>query len=99
MTYNIILSKKGPYYIARVKEWPEVVIREKTRQAALSRVKDQLIDYLAQQVEIIQIDLDPPAAIDNPWLKNFGRFKDDPTFADLQAEIAAYRQTMDRVVE
>ena len=31
----------------------------------------------------------------NRKLENFGRFKDDPTFEDLQTEIAAYRQTVE----
>ena len=32
----------------------------------------------------------------NPWLDKFGWFKNDPTFDDLQREIAAYRQEIDR---
>lgn len=31
----------------------------------------------------------------NRWVEQFGRFKDDPTFDDLQQEIATYRQTID----
>jgi hypothetical protein len=33
-----------------------------------------------------------PDETGNPWLDKFGWFKDDPTFDDLQAEMAAYRQ-------
>jgi len=32
----------------------------------------------------------------NPWLDKFGWFKDDPTFDDLQLEIAAYRRELDK---
>lgn len=31
----------------------------------------------------------------NPWLDNFGRFKDDPTFDDFLAEMEAYRRELD----
>jgi len=99
MTYDVILSKKDNTYVARVKEWPEVVVEEQTREEAIRQVKEQLVEYLTSQVEVIQIDVDLPAKTGNPWLDNFGRFKDDPTFADLQAEIAAYRQELDNVAE
>lgn len=32
----------------------------------------------------------------NPWLDKFGWFKEAPTCDDLQSEIAAYRQEVDR---
>lgn len=32
----------------------------------------------------------------NPWVDKFGWFKDDPTFDDLEAEIASYRKEIDR---
>jgi predicted RNase H-like HicB family nuclease len=95
MTYDVILTKQDNKYVARVREWPEVVVEEQSREAAIDQVKERLVEYLTSQVEVIQIDITPPSANDNPWLKNFGRFQADPTFAELQAEIAAYRQTLD----
>lgn len=95
MTYNIILSRRNNKYIARVREWPEVVVEEQTREAAIDQVKEQLVEYLTHEVEVVQIDIELPVKIGNPWLDNFGRFKDDPTFDELQAEIAAYRQIVD----
>jgi predicted RNase H-like HicB family nuclease len=95
MTYNVILSKQENKYVARVKEWPEVVAEEQTREEAVQQIKERLIEYLTYQVEVIQIDIALPPKTGNPWLDNFGRFKDDPTFADLQAEITAYRQVVD----
>lgn len=95
MTYDVILSKKNNKYVARVKEWPEVVVEEQTREEAIHQIKEQLVEYLTHQVEVIQIDIDLPIKTGNPWLDNFGRFRNDSTFADLQAEIAAYRQRLD----
>ena len=97
MTYDVILSKKDNTYVARIKEWPEVMVEEQTREAAIRQVREQLVEYLASQVEVIQIEVDLPAKSGNPWLGNFVRFKDDPTFANLQAEIAAYRQELDNI--
>jgi predicted RNase H-like HicB family nuclease len=95
MTYDIILSRRNNKYIARVREWPEVVVEEQTREAAIDQVKEQLIEYLTHEVEVVQIDIELPVKTGNPWLDNFGRFKADPTFDELQAEITAYRQAVD----
>jgi hypothetical protein len=39
---------------------------------------------------------DSPTLTGNPWLDKFGWFKDDPTFDDLQLDIAAYRRELDK---
>ncbi len=71
------------------------MVEEQTREAAIDQIKEQLVEYLAHEVEVVQIDIELPAKAGNPWLDNFGRFKADPTFDELQAEISAYRQTLD----
>ncbi len=45
--------------------------------------------------EVVQIDMPSPmqSSEPNPWLKNFGRFKDDPTFDDLLEEIALFKSS------
>lgn len=96
MIYDIVLRKRENQYIARVKEWPEVWTSDKTRNEALQRVQTQLLEYLTEPVEIVQIDI--PLSTKNPWLDKFGWFKNDPTFDDLQAEIAAYRQEIDQTM-
>lgn len=99
MIYDIILTKLDNKFIARAKEWPEVVVEEDTRTKAIDQIKMQLSDYLANQIEVIQVEIPLPTQIRNPWLDKFGWFKDDPTFDDLQAEIAAYRKEIDQVME
>lgn len=99
MICDIILSQEDDKYIARAKEWPEVTVIENSRNAAIARLKSQLLDYLTNQVEVVQVDIPLPTETGNPWLDKFGWFKDDPTFDDLQAEIAAYRQEIDREME
>ncbi|HEX6383725.1 MAG TPA: hypothetical protein VF177_03545 [Anaerolineae bacterium] len=96
MIYDVILSREDDKYVARVKEWPDVVVESLSREEAIRQVKERLADYLTHQVEVVQIEVEPPVTVDNPWLRNFGRFKDDPTFDDLEAIMTAYRQELDR---
>ena len=96
MICDVILSKENDKYVARVKDWPEVIAKENTRDKAINRVKLNLLDYLTNKVEVIQIEVPLPAKTGNPWLDKFGWFKDDPTFDDLQAQIAAYRKEIDQ---
>lgn len=96
MIYDVILSRENDKYIARAKEWPEVTVVENSRDAAIDQLKSQLLDYLSNKVEVVQVDIPLSTQTGNPWLDKFGWFKDDPTFDDLQAEIAAYRQELDQ---
>jgi predicted RNase H-like HicB family nuclease len=96
MTYEVILRKNLNKYIARVRDWPEVVIEEETREAAIAQIKKQLRAYLSQPSEVIQIELEPAAPGEHPWLQFAGIWADDPTWDDFVAEVAAYRQEMDK---
>ncbi|MDZ7289128.1 MAG: hypothetical protein ONB44_05565 [candidate division KSB1 bacterium] len=99
MTCDVILSKKGNTYVARIREWPEVMAEEKTRDAVIHKIKTNLLEYLTKQVEVVKIEVPLPNETGNPWLDKFGWFKDDPTFDDLQAEITAYRKEIDQAME
>lgn len=96
MLYDVILSRDNDNYIARAKDWPEVTVIEKSRDAAITQLKSQLLDYLNNQVEVVQVEIPLVTQTANPWLKQFGAFRDDPTFDDLQVEIATYRQELDQ---
>jgi len=95
MTYDVILRKNQNKYIARVRDWPEVVIEEETREAALTQIKQHLMAYLSQAPEVIPIELAPGAAAEHPWLQFAGMWADDPTWDDFVTEVAAYRQEID----
>lgn len=70
-----------------------MIAEEESREGVLRRIQARLLEYLTKQVEIVQIDVPAPIQPRNPWLDNFGYFQDDPTFEDLQQEIANYRQS------
>ena len=96
MLYDIILTKQNNRYFARVREWPDIVAEEMSREAVLQRIARKLTDYLARrQVEVVQIEVPLPAEKPNPWLETFGTLKDDPTFDDLQREIEQYRKELE----
>ena len=98
MMYDVILSRQKNQYLARVKEWPEIMAYDYKRDKAIRQVQTQLFDFLTQQqVEVVQIEVPLTIKTNNPWLDKFGWFKEDPTFDDLQSEIAAYRQEIDVV--
>ena len=96
MIYEVILSRENDKYIARAKEWPEVKVIENSRDAAIDQLKNQLLDYLTNKVEVVQVEIPLPIQTGNNWLDKFGYFQEDPTFDDLQAEIAAYRREIDQ---
>jgi hypothetical protein len=98
MTYDIILRQENQRYLAQVREYPQVTAEASNRYLALQRIRDGLKEYLSNHVEIVQIDLDLPEVPVNPWVEQFGRFKDDPDFDEYLAEIQSYRQELDAEV-
>ncbi|MDY0091782.1 MAG: hypothetical protein RBT80_03690 [Candidatus Vecturithrix sp.] len=95
MLYDVILTRNKDTFTARVKEWPVVKVKANSRERAIQQVKARLREYLTRQIEVIQVDIPFPEPNQNPWLETFGRFKDNPTFEDMQAEIVAYRKELD----
>jgi predicted RNase H-like HicB family nuclease len=95
MTYDVILRKTKNKYVARVRDWPEVVIEEDSREAAITQIKAQLSAYLSQPPEVIPIDLEPVARGDHLWLQFAGMWANDPTWDAFVAEVEAYRQEID----
>jgi hypothetical protein len=90
MKVDVILSKRGDRYLAQISNFPEIRVKGASREAALSGIAQRLRDYLAR-VELVRLDLDESQA-DSLLLKQFGSFRDDPTFDGWLEEIAAYRQ-------
>ena len=95
MTYDVILRKKNNRYIARVRDWPELVVEETSREAAINQMREQLVEYLSAPPEVVQIDVEPMTQA-NPWLKFAGMWADDSTWNDFLAEVEAYRQETDQ---
>ena len=97
MSYDVLVVKNpNNGYTARLLAWPAVVAHASTRSEAISKIEEAAISVLSDG-EIIQIDVQQNQFGEqrNPWLDNFGLFKDDPIFDDWTAEIENYRKSVD----
>ncbi len=96
MTYDVLLTKKDEKFIARVRQWPEVVVEDETEEKVLARARADLKTLLAEG-RIVQLDLDlEPTG--HPWLKFAGMFADDPDWEEFQESIQQYREELDRAL-
>lgn len=96
MVCDVVINKKKDKYFARIKDWPEISAEEDSRDEALNQVRSKLIDFLTNNVELVQIEVPFTTQAANPWIEKFGWFRNDLTFDDLQSEIASYRDEIDR---
>jgi hypothetical protein len=97
MRYQVFVqSHPDKGYIATVLGICDCIAEGGTKEEAVAKVRATLTARLTQG-EVVTIDVDVPVSdrARNPWLENFGRFKDDPTFDDFLAEIEAYRREVD----
>lgn len=95
MLCDVVIHKKKDKYFARIKDWPEISVEGNSRDEALSQIRSKFIDYLTNNVELVQIEIPFLSRTANPWIEKFGWFKSDPTFDELQSEIASYRKKID----
>jgi predicted RNase H-like HicB family nuclease len=94
MQYQVLVqSQPDQSFSAAVLGVPDCVAEGQTEEEAIANAKEALQARLAQG-KIVTIEVEMPEA-ENPLLQYAGRFKDDPTFDDYLAEIAAYRQQLD----
>jgi len=83
MIYDVILSQKENQYLARVKEWPEIMAYDTKRDEAIRQVQSQLVDWLTRQkMEVVQIEVSLPTQTNTPWLDKFAGFKEEATLSD-----------------
>lgn len=96
MQYQIFVqSYANNGFVAAVIGMPDCLAEGQTKEEAVANAKAALQSRLSQG-EIVTIDVEPQAAQENnPLLKHFGRFKDDPTFDEYLADIEAYRRQVD----
>jgi hypothetical protein len=76
---------------------PEYRVVGSDRTSALAALQQLLAKNLSQ-AEIVSLDVAVPQP-ENPWLKMAGRFKDDPHFDEMLADIEDYRRQRDREME
>lgn len=97
MNYQIFVqSQNNDAYRAFVLGVPDCTVEATTEAEAISKAKAALGQWLAQGKLInVEIVNGVPAEADNPWLKLAGKYADDPTWDEYQANIAEYRRELD----
>jgi hypothetical protein len=63
-----------------------------TAEEAVQRLRQAIEGRLSNGVRVVTLEV---PAIDNPWLRIAGIFKDDPLFDEWQEAIADYRRQID----
>ena len=85
MTYDVLVTKHNENFIARVREWPEIVVEGDTEEEVLRKAQADLKALLMTR-RIIQLELDVKPA-EHPWQAFVGMFADDPDWEVFQAAI------------
>lgn len=85
-------------YMARALDFPDCAGRGATKEEAIAQVQTALTQRLAQG-EIVYLNVATSQPTGNPWIDHAGIFKDDPTWDEFQAAVAAFRREMDEEEE
>jgi predicted RNase H-like HicB family nuclease len=94
MTYDILLTKQGGKFVARVCQWPAIVAESDIEAEALRKVQAHLQSLLAGgRIVQLEVDIKPE---EHPWQPFAGMFADDPDWEAFQASIREYREAIDR---
>ncbi len=94
MQYQVLIENNAnQVYVASIIGMPDCVVEGQTKEEAIAKAKAALATRLARgEIVTIEIESSDIEHFNNPWLKNFGRFQNDPTFDDFLAEIEANRR-------
>ena len=95
MTYDVLLTKKDEKFIARVRQWPAIVVEGDSEEEVLAKAQTDLKSLL-REGRMVQIDLDVQPD-EHPWLKWAGLFAEDPDWEAFQESMRQYREEVDKV--
>lgn len=97
MQYQIFVQQRDNNgYRASVLGIPACVAEGATEAEAIANANAALSQWLAQgKLVSIEIVNGVPVKADDPWRKLYGKYADDPTWDEYQANIAEYRRELD----
>jgi predicted RNase H-like HicB family nuclease len=94
MTYDVLVTRKANKFIARVRQWPVIVVEGESETEVLRQAQADLQALLAGG-RMIQLELDAqPEA--HPWQPFAGMFADDADWESFQAAVHQYREDVER---
>ena len=94
MTYEVLLTRKANKFIARVRQWPVIVVEGESEAEVLRQAQADL-QALLTGGRIIQLEIDAKPE-EHQWQPWAGMFAGDPDWDALQASMQQYRQEVDR---
>jgi predicted RNase H-like HicB family nuclease len=94
MTYEVLLTRKANTFVARVRQWPVIVVEGESEEAVLHQVQADLQALLAGG-RIIQLELEAKPE-EHPWQPFAGMFAGDPDWQAFQASMRQYREDVER---
>ncbi len=97
LNYSVLVEAKENGYQATVWGLPDCQVFSATREEALKNLHE-LVNSRFQNVEIVTQEIEG-AKSEHPWMQFAGKYKDDPQFDDVLADIEAYRQELDAETE
>jgi hypothetical protein len=98
MQYQVFVEQLDEQFTAAVIGLPESRVTGTSRAEALAKLTERLNAWRAEgKLVVLEIrpNGDSRVSTGNPWLDTAGVFKDDPTWDEYQAYIAAYRHELD----
>ena len=93
MTYDVLVTRKANKFIARVRQWPVIVVEGESEEEVVRQAQADL-QALLTGGRIIQLELDESEA--HPWQPFAGMFADDPDWEAFQKSVQQYREEVDR---
>lgn len=98
LNYSILIEAKEGGYQATVWGLPDCQVFATTKEEAINNLYE-LMENRLQNVEIVIQETQTPITNEHPWMKFAGKYKDDPQFDDMLADIEAYRRELDADME
>ena len=98
MEYQIFVEQQPQNgFVATVLGWPDCVATGHTKQEAVVNVRNAVEERLARG-EVLQVQIEAPqsAPQPDPWETMAGRFADDPTWDEYEAELKRIREEANR---
>ena len=94
MHYDVLLTKDPLNgYTARSVLIPELIVTGASEAETIERIREALAK-VQEQSRIVRVEVPDPE--DDPWLRFAGMWKDDPDWEQFQANIKAFRESVDK---
>ena len=97
MNYTVCIRETNGQFTATVPLLPDCQSEGETREEALERLREQVVEVAAHtEFAVLQIPSDEAGRRGvNPWVATAGMFEDDSLYQEMLGNVAAYRRELD----